>query len=981
MYLKTIKASGFKSFASRIEIDLEDKITGIVGPNGSGKSNIVDAVRWVLGEQSVKSLRGSDSMTDVIFSGSKTREALNVASVTLVFDNTDHTFPLEYNEVSIKRRVYRDGTNEYFLNGSKCRLKDITDLLLDSGVAKESFNIISQGKIEEILSAKADNRRVIFEEAANVLKYKRRKEEALKKLEHTHDNINRVNDIISELEGQIEPLKKEKEKAETYLDASEELSRVEVSLLAHDIKTYNAEYEKVKLDITEAHNEVIALTTSTSQNEALAEKERKALGDLDKEISSLTGKILDLTAKVEQANSKKQLILERKKYEYNSDLVHQNLVSLKESELGLKNQVASLEFELDNDAEALEKSNKRAQAFEAKIAKIREERQNAEGDLNKAFYNLNVVNNRIAELNTSIENDGAIPLSVRQVLHNPRLQGIKDTIGNILTIPSEYVTAITTALGNAINNIVVENDESAEAAIKFLKDNKYGRVTFFPLNVMKPKFVDANRLKIINDSEGFIDVASNLVQADSIYQNIILNQLGNVLVVDNIKNANILGKKLNYQYKIVSLEGEIVHVGGSLTGGTLQKVRNTQTDKQELVLKQAEAEKLDLKIKNLEAEINKSDALYREVDDKLYLETKEKNEITEKIKMTKGKLAELYHKLNAITSEMASANGILNNDMFALEEAALKEYYKLLNEKNLAEQQLKIFKEKKDSLADAISEKEALVKSTNDNYRTKMEELKNLEVSASRLEVKIDNALKTLSETYNITYELALEKSEPITDAEAMHMRVNKLKKTIKDLGSVNTGAIAEFKRVSERYEFLIGQRNELVAAENVLLDIVKEMDKQMTLDFEETFKLVKENFKEIFKKLFKGGHADLVFTDPKNILETGVEIVASPPGKKLTSISLLSGGEKTLTAISLLFAILKTKGTSFCILDEVEAALDEANVDAFGEYITSLKEKTQFIIITHKKKTMEYADTLYGITMQESGVSKLVSVRLNDIK
>ena len=981
MYLKTIKASGFKSFANKIQIDLEDKITGIVGPNGSGKSNIVDAIRWVLGEQSVKSLRGDGSMTDVIFSGSKSREPLNVASVTLVFDNSDHQLPLDYNEVSIKRRVYRDGTNEYYLNNEKCRLKDITDLLLDSGIAKESFNIISQGKVEEILSAKASDRRIIFEEAANVLKYKRRKEDAIKKLDRTHDNMNRINDIIAELEGQVEPLKEQAEKAKTYIETEEELGSIEVSLITHDITEYNHEYETKKEEINVLNEEIISLSTSSNANEASISKDKNELAKLDSEITLMQNKIIEMTAKVEQANSHKQIVLERKKYELQDDEIHKNIVSLKEEELKLQNQISTFEFSVDSNSNEADKLRSQLTENETKLNELKENKKVVEAELNKAFYKLNVVKNHINDLEISIENNGSLPLAVRNILNNPRLKGIHDIVGNIIDVEPTYLTAITTALGAGFNNVIVDNQEAAEAAIKYLKENKYGRVTFLPLNVMKPKNIDERFLEVLKKQEGFIGIAASLVSSPNEYHNIIYNQLGNVLVVDTINTANKISKAIRFQYKIVSLSGEIVHVGGSITGGELAKVRNTATDKQTLLEERKEKEKLELSIKKSEEEINDIDSKYRAYEDKVFLLNKELTSVLEKIAIAKQNIKDMYNQMTKISSEISSSNNMLKNDISKEEDEAINNYYKLAKEKDELEQTYKKMQQSREDFAEKIEIAETLIKKDNEQYRVKFNTLKELEILTNRLEVKIDNALKTLSESYSMTYEKALEKSVLDLDIDSARTKVNRLKKIMKELGVVNLGAIEEYKRVSERYEFLIKQRDDLVNAENILLEIVKEMDEQMEKDFKETFKVVKENFKEVFKKLFKGGTADLIYTDPKNILETGIEIVASPPGKKLTSLSLLSGGEKTLTAISLLFAILKTKQTSFCILDEVEAALDEANVDSFGEYVTSLKDRTQFIIITHKKKTMEYADTLYGITMQESGVSKLVSVKLNDIK
>ena len=981
MYLKTIKASGFKSFANKIQIDLENKITGIVGPNGSGKSNIVDAVRWVLGEQSVKSLRGDGSMTDVIFSGSKSREPLNVASVTLVFDNTDHVFPLDFNEVSIKRRVYRDGTNEYFINGEKCRLKDINDLLLDSGIAKESFNIISQGRVEEILSAKAGDRRIIFEEAANVLKYKRRKEDALRKLDKTNENMNRINDIIAELESQVEPLKEQASKAEEYNNAKEELGSIEISLVTHDITEYNKEYELKSAKIETLNNELINLKTKTSSSDATSERQKLELSKLNSEINDYQEKLLEMTKKVEQANSHKQIVLERKKYELNNDTIHKNIVSLKEEQLKIQNQVSAIEFNIDENNTKLEKIDLNIKNNETFLDKLKTEKRNIDDIINKNYYNLNIVKNRINSLETSIENNGSLPLAVRNILNNPRLKGIHDIVGNIIDVEPTYLTAITTSLGAAFNNIIVDNASSAEEAIKYLKENKFGRVTFLPINVMKPKYVDEKILNILKHQEGFINIASNLVRTESLYQTIISNQLGNTLIVDNIKNANIISKQINFQYKIVSLSGEIVHVGGAITGGETSKIRSAKTDKQELLEQTKEKEKLELTIKNCEEKINEIDNKFHEIDDKNYLLNKEKLELKEKINILKQNIEDLYKRLNEISSEITSSNNILKNDLSKEETEAINEFYRLEKGKEELSQNYKKLLNKWEDLTEEISLNENLNKKDNEQLRNTMNELKDLEILVNRLEVKIDSSLKILSENYGMTYEFALEKSIIDLDIEFARTKVNKLRKVIKDLGEVNLGAIAEYKRVSERYEFLLKQRDDLLNATNTLLEIVKEMDVQMEKDFKETFKVVKENFKEIFKQLFKGGTADLIYTDPKNVLETGVEIVASPPGKKLTSLSLLSGGEKTLTAISLLFAILKTKKTSFCILDEVEAALDEANVASFGEYVTSLKDKTQFIIITHKKKTMEYADTLYGITMQESGVSKLVSVKLNDIE
>ena len=976
MYLKVIKAHGFKSFADKTIIELDNKITGIVGPNGSGKSNVVDAVRWVLGEQSVKSLRGDGNMTDVIFSGSKSRNPSNVASVTLVFDNTDKYLPLEFNEVAIKRRVYKDGSNEYFINSEKVRLKDITNLLLDSGVAKESFNIISQGKIEEILSNKPDDRRIIFEEASGVLKYKRRKEEALRKLDKTHDNMNRINDIINELEDRLEPLKEQKEKAIKYKDLNIELENIEIALISEDITNLNFDYQNNKNKIETLKLEISKLTTDNSTHEVKIEEYKKKIIDIDNEIKKYQDYLIKLTSDVEKINSRKAIILERQKYNVQDSKVHDNLILLKEKELKLttelndiKNQNSLIENEL------IELSKKIDNLYD-QLNNIKENKQKLDISLQNNLRNQNNLNLQIESLKYSIDNNSSLPISVKKVLDNPKLNGIHDIIGNLFDVSEEYSLAISTVLGVASTNIVVDNEVCAKEAINYLKENKLGRATFFPLNIIKPKNID-----IEINLPGFIDIASNLIKYDSKYSNIILNQLGNVLVVDNIDNANIIAKTINYRYRIVTLDGELLHVGGSLTGGNTVKARNIILEKYELENKIKEAKIISDNICKIEEKINEIDNNYKEIEDKIYLINKEKLNKEVILENYKKEIINKTEELKETTYEIMGNNNILDNKLIDEEQQVLKEYYETLENKNKVSLYLNSLLKKKDELNSELSDYELTVKKENSLYNEKKEILNNLEISVNRLDVKIDNLLNTLSENYSITYDTAISRYKLDMDIDIARNKVNSLKRQLKEIGNVNLDSIEEFETVNERYLFLNSQRDDLTKAENTLLEIISEMDKVMEKEFVKTFKVIKENFNTTFKELFKGGTADLKLTDPNNILETGIEIVASPPGKKLTTISLLSGGEKTFTAISLLFAILKSKPVPFCILDEVEAALDDVNVDSFGKYVCSLKDKTQFIIITHKKKTMEYVDTLYGITMQESGVSKLVSVKLEEIK
>lgn len=981
MYLKKIIATGFKSFADKTVLDLSNGITGIVGPNGSGKSNVVDAVRWVLGEQSVKSLRGDGNMTDVIFSGSKSRNSMNMASVTLIFDNTDKYLNLDYTEVSIRRRVYKDGTNEYSINDEKCRLKDITDLFLDSGIAKESFNIISQGKVEEIISSKPENRRVVFEEAASVLKYRKRKEEALRKLERTHDNLDRVNDIRKELESQVEPLRLQKEKALIYKEKSENLKNIEIALMATDIQNINFKYQESKKKIEELTEEVLSLSTSTSTGEAKIVSLKKEIISLDEEIASITKIFLEQTKEVEQASSKKAILLERQKYEVSDTKIHENIVSLKEEQLKINVDIKTLNEDIKNLKELLDKTISEEEYEELEKKKIIKRKEDLMKDLNNVMSENYRIKNQITSLTDSIENNSLLPMGVKAILNNPKLTGIHDIIAHILEINEEYVTAITTSLGLASNFVIVENELSASKAIEYLKNNRLGRVTFFPLNIIKGKFVDEKTLNTLRNLDGFIDVASSLVKFDKKYTNIVENQLGNVLVVDTLENANKISKILEHKFKIVTLDGELLHIGGSLTGGSTYKSKNVISEKYELEENIKKLEYSNLKISEIENNINECDYLLKSIEDKIYLISKRKIEQSEILALKDNQSKEKNIRLKQLELDITGNDSILNNSLTIEEDKAINEYYNALEQKNLTEKKLESLKLEKIEKNRLLEEYEFESRKENSLVNSKNKELKALEIDVNRMDVKLDTLLNNLNETYSMTFEHAKANYQLELEENSARELVSKLKSEIRELGTINMLAIEEYEKVNERYTFLKTQEEDLLKAEDTLLEIIKEMDSVMEKEFKETFEVIRENFKTTFKELFKGGYADLKLTDPNNLLETGIEIVASPPGKTLKSISFLSGGEKTFTAISLLFAILKSRPVPYCILDEVEAALDEVNVDSFGEYLKTLKDKTQFILITHKKKTMEYADYLYGITMQESGVSKLVSVKLGEIK
>ena len=979
MYLKQIKAYGFKSFADKINIELCPNINGIVGPNGSGKSNVVDAVRWVLGEQSIKSLRGDNSL-DIIFSGSKSRKPLNSATVSLIFDNSDKTVPIDYNEVSIKRTLYRSGENEYFINNERCRLKDIIELLTDSGGSKESFNIISQGKIDEIILAKPQDRRVMFEEAAGVLKYKRRKEEAIRKLERTNSNINRVNDIILELETNLEPLKKQSEKATIYLDTKTKLKEIEVALMAKDIETLSYEYKESKKKIDELNDEIIKQSNNNSNYDIELLKEKNKLKSIDDKITLNQDKLIEKTKELEKIDADIRVFKERNKYVSVDADITNKLFNLKEEELkennlinNINNEINLLNKKIDVINEGINNHLKKYNDFKIKKNDINNELISN----NREIVNLKY---KIGYLEDNINNNASVPNSIKNILNNPKFIGVHNIIGNLVDVDSEYSIAISTALGSASSYLVVENTSVAKELVNYLKENKLGRATFFPLNVIMGRVIPVDVKNIISSIPGVIDTADKLVKYDKKYTNIIENQLGNIIITNNIDTANSVSEKVNRRYRIVSLDGQVVNVGGSITGGYLVS-NNVIKEKYELEDARRELSVIERKNETLSLELQELDNKINELETKIYnsrLENSNNNNLKNN-KLTILKECNINY--DNIVKEIKDLKDISSDDVDVKQKELLNNYYSVkdnIDSINTIINELKMDREKCEN---SILELEENNKKSTLFINRMEKEVNNLEIKVNRIDVKLDNLLLNLNEEYNITFEYAKENFELNIEDEEARQLVSELKSKLKQIGEVNVSSIEEYKRVSDRYEFLNNQRNDLKNAEDTLLEIIKEMDEVMIDKFSNTFEEIRKEFKIVFKELFKGGNAELILTDPENMLETGVDIKAEPPGKHLQSISLLSGGEKTFTAISLLFAILNVRPVPFCLLDEVEAALDDANVESFGNYLNRYKDKTQFILITHKKKTMEFADILYGITMQESGVSKLVSVKLEDVK
>lgn len=981
MKLVSIKSHGFKSFAERIEINLSDGITGIVGPNGSGKSNIVDAVKWVLGEQSIKNLRGTNNMTDVIFQGSNSRKPMTRAWVSLTFDNSDHYLNSEFVTIEIKRVVYSTGENEYYINNTKVRLKDITELFIDSGSSTNSFSIISQGKISEILSGKVSDRRAIIEEAAGVLKYKKHKEETLRKIERANDNIEKIDLVIKELESSLEPLKIQRDDALKYKELKKQNDELDIVLTAIDLKKSEEQVNKLKNEIDKLNEEISTINTTNTSDTTKIERLKLTNAKLDTEISELNDKLILLNKEISETDAEKQVTLERKKYEVDDIKLQDNIVLMKEKELKIEKDIEVLNNEitvLNNDKE---KINSKINELNELIQKTTNDKNNILDNIKKKSLLEIKLKNKISILENNLNTETSIPNSVKNILNSRSLKGIHNIVGKIIDTEVKYKDALSVALGYSTNVVVVDDEISAKNAINYLKENKLGRCTFYPLNVIKPKYVDNNTLNICSSYKGFIDTLDNLISYDKKYSNIIKNLVGNILVVDNINTMNELGKHIKYSYRIVTLDGEILHTGGSVTGGSIKNNNSLILEKFELESTKRELDSVLIDTKNIEEKLvnieSNLDALDKEKLD-LYNEF---NNINNIILIKTNTLETHRTSKKNILSEINSNKDILDNSIDKSLDELLKKYYKLTQEKEILMSNLSKIKSEKNDCLSEINELDLKTRKINSNYNKLSNDLKNNEIELSRYEIKMDNNLIKLNEEYNMTYDYVIKNYDLSIDIKESTTKLNSIKRELNLLPNINLGSIEEFDRINERFTYLTEQKLDIVNSINNLMEVISELDETMKEKFLDTFNKVNVEFNKVFKKLFKGGNGELHLTEPNDILNTGVDITACPPGKTLKSINLLSGGEKTLTAIALLFAILNIRYVPFCILDEVEAALDEANVDMFGNYIVDYKDKTEFIIITHKKRTMEYANSLYGITMQESGVSKLVSVKLDDIK
>ena len=1179
MYLKRIELQGFKSFADKTVLEFMPGITTVIGPNGSGKSNISDAIRWVLGEQSMKSLRGSKT-EDVIFAGTQNRKSLGFAEVSMIIDNSDSKLPIEYNEVTITRKLYRSGESGYYINKTPCRLKDVLELFMDTGIGKDGYSIIGQGKIDEILSNKSEERRHIFEEAAGIVKYRTRKEEAEKKLEQTKLNLLRINDIITEIETSIEPTKAQAEKAKEFLRLRDELKSIEIGLFVHNIEDYKRKIEEIIKNQDIFNTQLVRENERMANYQELKEELKKSVDEITLKIEEMQNLGFENDKKKEQLNSDININLEKithnkenyerlnKEIEENSEKIKEleeektqkldkktNLrenkekygKELEEKEKELKKITDSMsekeleieekkkqvddntenKFEMSNQISTLvanvENSNERLKQVKKEIASNISEVDSArltKSEIMKKFNEIEAKRNTITSgikkhedkknevetklkdfdlkitnlesemrikdsrlkflIETENEKEGYIN-SVKAILKdcekNASLKkGVHGVLANLISVPKEYETALEMALGQTMQNIVTESEEDAKKLVNHLRQFNLGRASFLPITAVKGK-----KLEKLKQEVGVIGIASDLVDFDKKYENIVLNLLGRTVIVDTMDNAIKIARKNSYGFRIVTLEGDILNPSGAMTGGSVSKKtvnllgrsREIADLKKELSsiekkIKKLKQDKKDFEEKNketieaiekLETELQEFEIVYATEKQKVVSieETVSKAEarlekfkdeeksINEQLEINKNMQEELKQKIEELDKQseelskeinsFAEANkdnqkqvDDLNFDITNLKisvssfdesESSIEELMERINldientkksSENKEEQKKQILEDNKKLEEKNIEIKEQIEKLIDDvsNSGSKVEELKNersskneklaqveeditaqmekvddlktqvnkSDVKLSKIEVEKEQVIAKMWEEYELTPNDPGEYEKPKNVSE-VQKRVNKLRQEIKDLGSVNIDSIEEYKKLKERYDFMSEQRLDLETTTSRLRAVIADMTETMKKQFSERFKQINENFSGVFVELFGGGKAELRLTDNENVLESGIEIEVQPPGKKLQNMMLLSGGERAFTAIALLFAILKMNPAPFCVLDEIEAALDDVNVYRFAEYLNKFSSDSQFLVITHRKGTMEVGNTVYGITMEENGVSKLLSLNL----
>ncbi len=967
MFLKRVELQGFKSFADKTIINFESNVTGIVGPNGCGKSNINDAIRWVLGEQSAKSLRGG-SMSDVIFSGSQYRSAVNVAEVTLVFDNSNKNLNVDFAEVEITRRLHRNTQEgEYFINKTPCRLKDITNMIMDSGLGRDSLSVISQGNISSFADSKPEDRRPLFEEAAGVAKYKKRKNESLSKLNRTQENLLRVEDIIEELENRVNPLRRQAKKAEQYLAKKEQLEKIEISVIVDEVEKLQNEIEEIKNKAFDIGSQKTIAEASIQVEDQKNQEARSEMSKLDGEIHKLQTRFMEVVNEISALEARKVELDEKRKYAL-------EFASNQEKMKQLKEMLKEALYEYQDREKRVSDSKTDLDLLKGNIVTLENELNNLRNQNNKTQSYVNRLTNRKEVLTNLLKEPFNHQQGVKTIMQaKASLFGIKGVISQLLKPQEGYELAISNALGAAIYHIVSENSDSAAHAIAYLKKNQSGRATFLPLTVLKSRYVNNDDAIVCENTQGFLGCANTFVDCEDEFQIVNDSLLGNVLICDDLKNANTLAALLKYRYKIITLDGDVVHKGGSMSGGKVKDAYSPLTIESEL--KQV-SEALDNQLQTAQ-----------EVTYKLNEKEKRRSETQDKIIQAQLALAQLQPVLDAKKAKydkLKDEYEELNPEQLEADEEVVKDdlvvqLSTMYSNRDSISNDLSNKREKRFKLGSEVEKREVLIRETRRDLNVVLNIEKEQDISMAKAETNLTNALERLSSTYEMTYEHAKEIAEMHEDMQEARIEVLRLREEIARLGNVNLDAPQEFEQVNERYETLTRQRDELNEAKDKILNAIDEMDEVMKVQFSEMFDKINSELDESFKALFGGGKARLYLSDPEDVLNSGIEIDAQPPGKSIKSMQSLSGGEKSMIAMCVLFAILKARIVPLCIFDEVEAALDQANVERFAKYISRFRGESQFIIVTHRPGTMAQCDDLYGVTMKKNGVSQFLRVNLQD--
>lgn len=963
MVLKRIEIYGFKSFGKKVEIDFNNKVTAIVGPNGSGKSNITDAIRWVMGEQRVKPLRGA-KMEDIIFSGTPVKKPLGYAQVSIVLDNSEKIFDTDYDEIEVSRKYFRSGESEYYINKTQCRLKDVQNLFMDTGLGREGYSVVSQGQIESIVVNSPMERKLLIEEAAGIVKYRVRKTDAERKLEKAQNNLYRITDIIAELEQRLPSLKRQSEKAEKFIEYKNQLKEIEVGVFVHRMDILNEKLNKTLFD-------------KQSLEESLKGLDEQ-FGLLDEKYRVIKSKLAEYDSKIIGANEDIHKIMEQ--FEFAKvDLQ----VSKKELEnlISQKEQFGSEDSNYDFTIKELDKEQKslieELNAKNVVLQNVREEFEKHKSKTDEIVSTLRESESKLKILEGYENSMQGYKYAIRELMNlkktnNILANGLYTTVGEVINTEAVYAEAITKSLGASMSYMITENEHVAAECIGILKKNKWGRVTFLPQNIVRAN--EANDNSGIKNCVGFIDYANNLVKTDPEFRGIIDNLLSKVAICDNLENANKAALQTKHRLKIVTLDGEVLYPGGAVAGGQTKNEdegsikRRSEIEQLRKIVKDKQKEYDEIITENAKPyeeeifEIRENVATLKErirnIEERKKYFSQASNKKAEEVLLINKKIDELNQKIVGYSN--------IDNE-YSEQRNKAESYYRTL----IAE------KEKNNAENDEIDKK---IRQISIDRNSVSDKLSSVEVALGKTEVEISHLKDNMMEDYALTYAAAVPYKIEISDLNECLENIALLKDKIKKLGNINVDALEEYKEVKNRYEEMSLQRDDLIASKDELYKVINDISESMKKKFIEQFNIIQREFDNVFKKLFNGGEANLVLTDPDDVLNSGVEITARPPNTKLKNIAGLSGGEKSMTAISLIFAILRIKPSPFCVLDEIDAALDDANVGRICEYLQSVLDHNQFVIVTHKKITMEIADTLYGVSMGSEGISQVLSVKLSDI-